>query len=190
MDSSCNPVPQDQITYTVQSERPWLLENGDKTPDDHLKTLTPSWGADTWEQYLTWVEAPRSESLISPRRYDHICEESKESIFEFAQGNADDELKNRVGHYVANLTDQQREVVRMIFWENRSERSIAHHLGISQVSVHGLKRRALKKISNLAKGAIASRIVRGKISSLSAKAEDWNGKEVLVLAEGNFPKAG
>lgn len=190
MDSSCNPVQQDQMEYTVQTERPWLLENGDRTPDDHLKTLTPYWSAEIWESYLTWFETPRPESLIAPWRYDQICEESTESIFEFAQSNADDELKNRVAQYLAELTKQQRQVIEMIFWEGRSERFVAQSLGINHKSVHRLKLRALKKITHLLKGGPSSRLMRGEISPFSTETGDANGKQVLVLAEGTLPKAG
>lgn len=187
---SLRPLQEEQITYTVQPEQPWLLTNGDKTQDHHLMTLTPSWSAEIWERYLTWFETPRSESLISSRRYDQICEESAESIFEFAQSNAEDELKNRVAQYLAELTGQQRQVIELIFWEGRSERFVAHQLGIKQQAVNRLKRRALKKISHLAKGGVSSRIMRGEISLLHAETGDTNGKKVFVLAEGNFPKAG
>lgn len=190
MDSSCNQAPQGQTEYNVQPDQPWLLADGKITPDEHLKTLTPSWSAETWERYLTWFETPRSESLLTPWRYDQICEESTESIFEFAQSNADDDLKNRVESYLRFLTGQQRQVVEMIFWEGRSERYVAQQLGINHKSVHRLKLRALKKITQLLKGGPSSRLMRREISLLSTETGDTNGKEVLDLAEGALPQAG
>lgn len=188
MDSSCNQIQPDQII--VQPQRPWLQMDGKVTPDEYLKTLTPGWSTETWDRYLTWFEGQGSESLISPWRYDKVCEESTESIFEFAQSNADDELRNRVAQFLAELTEQQRQVIEMIFWHGRSERYVARELGIKQVSVHGLKKRALNKISGLLKGAITSPFVRGEISPLFAETREVNGKEVLDLALGDLPKAG
>lgn len=190
MDSSCNQAPRGQTENIVQPERPWLLADGKITPDEHLKTLTPFWSVETWERYLAWYETPRSESLIPSWKYDQICEESTESIFEFAQSNADDDLKNRVESYLGLLTGQQRQVVEMIFWEGRSERFVAQQLGINHKSVHRLKLRALKKITHLLKGGPSSRLMRGEISLLSTETGETNGKKVFGLADGTLPQAG
>lgn len=188
MDSTCTLVQQDQIV--VQPEQPWLTANGLPTPDEHLKRLAPSWSPETWERYLSWYETPRAESLVTSRKYDQICEEAAESVFANIQSSADDDLKIQVSGYLAGLTGQQRRVIELTFWEGRSERFVARELGISQVSVHGLKKRALNKISGLIKGAITSRTMRGEISPFSTDAGEVNDKKVLDLAIGNLPKAG
>lgn len=190
MDSSCNQIPLGQTEYTVQPERPWLLSDGKTTPDEHLKALTPFWSAEMWDRYLAWYETPRPESLIPPWRYDQICEENTQSIFDLAQSNAEAELKNRVESHLAQLTGQQRQVVEMIFWEGRSERYVAQQLGINQKSVHRMKLRALKKITHLLKGGLSSRVMRGEISHLSKGMGGVNGTEVLDLAEETLPQAG
>lgn len=174
----------------IDTENPWLQMNGKLTPDEYLKRLTPSWDAETWERYLAWYETPRAESLVSPRKYDQICEEATDSIFVNAQSNADDDLKNRVSVYLAGLTEQQRQVIDMIFWHGRSERFVARALGINQKSVHRLKFRALKKIGHLLKGGLTSRIMRGEISPFSTETGEVNGKKVLGLPLGDLPKAG
>jgi RNA polymerase sigma factor (sigma-70 family) len=190
MDSSRTQLQEEQPTLHVQPEQPWLLTNGNATPEKYLRELTPNWDTETWERYLAWYEAPRSESLLPPRRYDQICEEATESIFVRAQSHADGDLRSRIGKYLATLTGQQRQVTELIFWHGRSERYVADKLGISQQSVHRLKQRSLKRIKHLLKEGVASRIMRGEVSSLSSETGDVNGKKVLDLAFGVFPQAG
>lgn len=170
--------------------RPWLDSRGLLLTDDDLRCVSRSWCAETWERYLAWYEAPRAESLVTSRKYEKVCEESAESIFVSAQSNADDDLKGRVSTYLAGLTEQQRRVIELTFWAGRSERYVARELGISQASVHGLKKRAISKISGLLKGAISSRIMRGEVSPFSAETGEVNGKKVLDLVFGDIPKAG
>lgn len=188
MDSSCTMLQAEQ--FVVQPEQPWLLANGKATPEKHLRELSSSWDANTWERYLAWYETPRSESLLPPRRYDQVCEVTTETIFARAQSSAGVGLKRRVDKYLASLTGQQREVVQLIFWHGRSERYVAEKLGISQQSVHRLKQRSLKRIKHLLKEGVASRIVSGEISSLITETGEVNGEKVLDLAFGSLPQAG
>lgn len=143
-------------------KRPWLTSAGLEISREQLRKISESWDQETWEQYLTWYETPRSESLHPQRRYDQLCETSTESIFILAQSNSDNDLKKRVSTYLAVLTQQQRQVIEMIFWEGRSERHVARDLGINHKSVHRIKFRALKKISSLIKEGPSSRTMRGK----------------------------
>lgn len=170
--------------------RSWLDSRGLPLTDDELRSVSRSWCAETWERYLAWYETPRAESLVTSRKYEKVCEESTESIFVNAQSNADDDLKGRISTYLEGLTEQQRRVIELTFWAGRSERYVARELGISQVSVHGLKKRALTKISGLLKGAISSRIMRREVFPLSAETGEVNGKKVLDLVFGDVPKAG
>jgi len=45
---------------------------------------------------------------------------------------------------MAKLSDQQRDVIRLRFFENRSQREVAAELGVSQMSVSRAERRALE----------------------------------------------
>ena len=180
-------ITDDQIQIIVQPEQPWLLLNGNSTPDEHLKTLTPAWNQATWEKYLDWYDVPRPESLVRPKTYRKICEATEESLFVNAQSNADDELKARVSSFLSKLTDQQKVVINLIFWEGRSEREVAELLKINHKSVHRLKVRALKKIRGLLVGGPASRIMKGKVNFAPVTTGVENG--VIDLAKGNIPKA-
>lgn len=183
------PAQAIEQMLVVKPEAPWLLENEKVTPEAHLRTLTPYWNADTWEKYLTWFESQegqRAESLVPPRRYVEMCESQQESIFVFAQSNADDDLRARVGEYLTTLTDLQRRVIEMIFWDGRSTRYVAQALGIRHQSVSRLKVRAINKIRDLLQGGATSRIMKGESSPF----QKGGSNEVrLQLAHGSLPEA-
>lgn len=189
MDSSKIPAQANEQMLIVKPEAPWLLESGKATPEQHLRTLTPYWNAETWEKYLTWFESQegqRAESLVYPRTYTELCESQEETIFAYAQSNADDDLRALVNEYLISLTEQQRRVIELIFWDGRSTRYVAQAIGISHQSVLRLKVRALNKIRELLKGGASSRIMRGENSPI----QKGGGNEVrLQLAHGSLPEA-
>jgi RNA polymerase sigma factor (sigma-70 family) len=190
MGSQKNTVQVTEQEITVQLNSPWLQINGKHTPEDHLKILTSSWDTNTWEHYLKWFEdqnGQRAESILPLRQYDGACETQRESIFVYGQSSADDELKQTISKYLMKLTERQRRVIELIFWEGRSERFVAKTLSISQPSVQRLRKRALNKIKGLLKGGVSSRIMGGEFSPL-AKGEP-SEKADLSLAKGNLPKA-
>lgn len=50
---------------------------------------------------------------------------------------------------IKQLTLPQQELLQMIFWDKFTEREIASALGISQIAVHGRKKRILRKLKKL-----------------------------------------
>lgn len=191
MDSvNTSALNNEQQLIIVHVEAPWLQMNGQPTPEDHLKILTPQWSPEIWERYLSWFEnqtGQRSESLVLPKKYDQICEAQEESIFVFSQGNADDDLRGLVSEYLKTLTHLQRRVIEMIFWDGRSTRNVAQELGIRHQSVAKLKKRALNKIKDLLREGATSRIMRGETSLIVKGGTD---EENLLLAESYLAEAG
>lgn len=193
MDTNTTPAQAiEQQPIIVQAEAPWFQQNGKHTPEEHLKTLTPKWSAETWEKYLNWFEnqdGTRSESIVDTKRYDKICESEEVSIFAtYSQTSADDELKAIISRFLLRLTPQQRRVIEMIFWEGRSERFVAEQLSINQKSVHRLKNRAMSKIKQLLKGGLSSRIMKGENSPIMN--EGGTDAENLSLAKSLMAEAG
>lgn len=169
MDSVNKPAhATEQTPIIVQPDAPWYQVDGKITPDAHLKMLTPSWDTKTWEKYLSWldkIESRTNETLLHPRKYDELCDETKESIFVNAESGADDDLRKFVAKYLMRLTPQQRRVLELIFWEGQSERDVAELLGIKQQSVHDVKKRAFNKIRGLIEGHCRLPYMRGLNSS-------------------------
>ncbi len=190
MDSNQNSAQVIEQIVIVNPEAPWLLENGKITPEAHLRSLTPGWNAETWEKYLSWFqsqEGQRAESLVSVRRYIELSESKQESVFDFSQSAADDDLRALVSQYLSTLTEQQQRVIEMIFWDGRSERFVANALAINQKSVHRLKIRAVNKIKVLLKGGLTSRIMKGENSPITKGGTDERNHR---LADSDLAEAG
>lgn len=191
MDSINTPVQiTEQQPIIFQPDAPWLLMDGKYTPDEHLKTLTPSRDMQTWEKYVSWLEKnePRTdETLLPPKKYDELCDQTEESIFVNAESGADNDLRNFVAKYLMHLTPQQRRVLELIFWEGQSERDVADLLGVKQQSVHDAKKRAFKKIRGLIEGHCRLPYMRGLISS---HVQGGTHERTHWLAEVDLDKAG
>lgn len=191
MDSINTPAQfNEQEPIIVQPDAPWYLMNGKITPDEHLKNLTPSWDAGTWEQYLSWLDTNDHrtvETLLLPRKYDELCDKTEEPIFVNAESGACDDLRNLVAGYLTKLTLQQRRVLEMIFWEGRSERYVATKLSINPTTVHRLKKRAFNKIKQLLQGGQRLPYMRGLNSSQVQGGAD---EGTHCLAEVDLAEAG
>lgn len=191
MDSINTPAQiTEQEPIIVRPDAPWYLVDGKHTPDEHLKTLTLSWDIQTWGKYLSWLDANElqtSETLLHPRKYDELCDETEESIFVNAESGADDDLRSLVARYLMHLTPQQRRVLEMIFWEGRSERFVADALGIKQPTVNAIKKRAFNKIRSLIEGGYRLPYMRGLNSS---RVQGGTDEGIHWLAEVDLAEAG
>jgi RNA polymerase sigma factor (sigma-70 family) len=181
-------IDSDQIKIMVQPEQPWLLLNGKHTPENQLKKLTPFWDTATWDRYLIWFETPRAESLLTPGKYIKACEEDEESIFVNAQSDADAKLRAEVNELLESLTQLESKVIRLIFWDGRSERFVANHLKLSRSTIKDAKKRALKRIKLILKTHTpSSRNMKGKVEFASLTTGVSNG--ATDLAKGEIRKA-
>ena len=191
MDSIKMPAQaNEQNNIIVQPDAPWYQLNGDATPDEHLKMLTPSWDAKTWEKYLSWIDShdpQTTETLLPPKKYDELCDQTEESIFVNAESGADNDLRSFVAKYLMQLTPQQRRVLEMIFWEGRSEREAARSMSLNPSTVHRLKKRAFNKIKGLIKGGQHLPYMRGLISS---QVQGGTDEGTHQLAKGYIAEAG
>jgi DNA-binding CsgD family transcriptional regulator len=132
-------------TVAIHPEMPWLDIHGRALPDDVLKIESKSWSEKTWAEYLKTIETPMSESLIS--NFIHQLDQQTESLFDRAQIRTDLLLVEHVRRGLNSLTAKQRSIVRMVFWENKSEREIASEFRTSRSTVKVQKKRSLLKLS-------------------------------------------
>ncbi|MBY0314555.1 MAG: sigma-70 family RNA polymerase sigma factor [Bdellovibrionales bacterium] len=117
-----------------------------------------------------------------------MAEKMEHTCFEFSQTDADDETKDKITQLFRQLSPQQQKILKMIFWEGRSERFIAQNLRVSRYTIKTLKKRSLKKLSALLKQVSPiSPLMRGKEYSLKQGGD--NDKGVLSLAKRHLPKA-
>ena len=114
-----------------------------------MKKISKSWSQATWEAYLDSLETKQQESLLDePGDIENLSEEEYKDFWMLI--DKEEEEKERLNRLVRasldELTHKERKVIRKMFWEDKSERTIASEMGISQVAVTKLKSKAFKKI--------------------------------------------
>ena len=174
------PVPLNQ-------DKPWLDQKGHALSDVELKLISKDWTQEIWEKYLDSIDVTLSDRQIGIQKYDVLAESMPHTCFEFSQTDADDETKDKIAKVLLKLSPQQQKIIKMIFWEGRSERFIANELRVSRYTIKTLKKRSLRKLAELLKQVSPiSPLVRGK---KSLKQGGDNDKGDYSLAKGALPKA-
>ncbi len=194
MDSTTNAQAIEQtITCSAalvpkNQDKPWLDCKGHVISDEELKAISKDWDQLIWEKYLESLDVTLSDRQPRPCDYDEMAEKMEHTCFEFSQTDADDETKDKITQLFRQLSPQQQKILKMIFWEGRSERFIAQNLRVSRYTIKTLKKRSLKKLSALLKQVSPiSPLMRGKEYSLKQGGD--NDKGVLSLAKRHLPKA-
>ena len=89
-------------------------------------------------------------TLLPPVSLDALPPEGERSIADTLgaeeQGFLDFENSDLLRRSMASLTDKQREVIELRFFENLSQREVAQRLGVSQMSVSRAERSALDRL--------------------------------------------
>lgn len=157
----------------IKKKAPWLTNEGKEISTRKLKRIARHWGPRTWGQYLDWYETPRQESLVASGFYKKKCELQTESIFEQFAQSASDANRETCESMLNKLAPADAQVLRLAYFEGRTQRQIAATLDLSQPGVYQAKKRALeqlRKVEGKAK-VITRRYMKGKISS-SSQEED------------------
>ncbi|MEK6624854.1 MAG: sigma-70 family RNA polymerase sigma factor, partial [Bdellovibrionota bacterium] len=116
------------------------------------------WDQKTWEEYLSWFEFQLREVQVSPKVYDQMTDNLEESIFALTSSSENSQVIANFKQFLAALTPKQKIVIEMIYWQNKSEREIANHLGVSRPAIQNIKKRALAQIELMIKndGGVSS----------------------------------
>ena len=117
--------------------------------DKELKKLSRNWTPEEWENYLREnVDVSLKETQVSTKRYNKACESMTESIFENigSQEESKRSLKDKIRPAMKLLSSRERQVVRYLFWHNKTREETAKALGIGLGNIHNLRKRALEKI--------------------------------------------
>ena len=128
----------------IHPEMPWKDINGEDLSDENLRTASQNWSQSAWEAYLRNSETPLSESLLTQLLDFEITDSSQSEFFERSEQCAPNALKSGVKLYLDQLTPRQRQILRLTFWDNKSEREIAADLKISRSTVKEIKKRVLR----------------------------------------------
>lgn len=152
--------------------KPWTDERGRMLSEVDLKIRSRKWTPDIWESYLQTLEGKQSGRKYSSEIYDDYCGELVESIFSVVTNESDALTRNTIEEAIQKLSHRQAEVLRLIFWEGKSQNRIAKDWGVQQSSVFNLKQRALERLrKSLEKmqGAVNSRLMKGEENSSLAE---------------------
>ena len=130
----------------TQLRKPWLDQNGLPLSDSKLKLASKRWDQKTWEEYLSWFECPLTELLLPASSYNELASRMEESCFSLSTSDERDNIKVCTDELLAELTPKQITVIKMIYWQGKSEREISKHLGISRSTTKVMKKSALARI--------------------------------------------
>ncbi|MBL6988694.1 MAG: hypothetical protein ISR65_02915 [Bacteriovoracaceae bacterium] len=127
---------------------PWVDNKGNILPRERLMEISKGWSAITWEQYLQTLEVQREEQLLKyPKNIERIkgdCLLNSCATGEELTEIADPEETLRFA--LKKLSLSEIEVIKKIYWEERSEACAAEELGLSRSSIRSLKKRACSKL--------------------------------------------
>ena len=100
----------------------------------------------SWDSVFN-EDNPEMEQFLEDHSQDifEILEERQKDLYREAQKEQRRALVENALHC---LTPLQREVIDLIFYENKSEREISKILGISHQSVHERRDKAIKRLKN------------------------------------------
>lgn len=114
-----------------------------KAPPTIFVNTTHNWGPKDWEQYLQKIDFPLRESLLPQHVWTKKISNQFDTIFSESQVTAPEDISESVQQCLNKLTKRQTEVLRLIYWENKSERETALILKISRSSVRTIHKRSL-----------------------------------------------
>lgn len=189
MDSLVTGVNSTEIQNLNPQAMPWLNSKGQMLSDKKLKTISRQWDQETWEKYLNYFDGTLSEQQFHPNAYDEMSEKMEKSCWELTQSDADRDSKSLVNSLFKELSTHQRKILKMIFWDGRSERFVARELKLSRSTVKVIKRRALKRLNALLRSEVSpiSPLMRGKDFSNATGSKNAKSK---TASENQLPKVG
>ncbi len=151
----------------TKRQKPWVDFNGDELGTDQIRELSRSWDAETWEAYLTWREDERHESLVTPSKYDELVDAQTESIFAQVHGSIPDVDREICEELLNTLSVRDAEILRLIYFEGKTERQIASVLNLSRAAIQKIKKQALQSLRIRAGAKVRTRrIMRGQVVEL------------------------
>ena len=151
-----------------KNQRPWLTSTGIEVPATDLKAISKTWSNETWEAYLKWFTSARVEARVSPEEFDDFADRETETVFETFCASSSSTDRLACEKILSTLPHAEAHVLRLIFFEGKTEREIAIAINRSQPAVHQIKRRAFSRIRRGLYGdeVITRPLLRGECSDV------------------------
>lgn len=170
-------------------KKPWLDRKGCERPVEELKRISLSWNKKTWESYLQWKESPQNEVILqNPLSVEDLSVgDFTGMLFGFSEQSDYPVLGRIVVQQTINkLTQRQKKIIKMRFWEGKNICEISRELGVSRRSIRVSMDQGLSKMKKI----IESGEIIDKIQSISPLFADMREKPELLpsILRGNTTK--
>ena len=159
--------------FQETKSKPWLDNKGQLVRDNELKLISRNWCEETWEDYLSYIETPRTESILNYDYYHNLSE----VLHLYDDSDAPSPVDTKLLRALENLTEKQKEILFLTFWEGFSTRRIALRMNISCAAVQKTKDRALNSLKGQIEGVNALRIMKGMNSKPFMKRGEAHGHQ-------------
>lgn len=140
----------------TKNQKPWLDQRGRSLTIEQLKEISKSWTEKTWSKYLDSLDGSvEGLQLGSSRKLKIKSEYLVKSIFdEYAQVNEPVAIQNKIQAMLSILTERQRKVIELTFFDGLSFEEAAAEMSLSKAVVYRHQLSALKKLrsANLVTG--------------------------------------
>ncbi|NRA63411.1 MAG: sigma-70 family RNA polymerase sigma factor [Pseudobacteriovorax sp.] len=141
------------------NDKPWLNEDGSEKTQAELKEIVKTWGADTWADYIAYLdenEPKLQEFFLHENQIKDISEgiQQVESVFARLKTRGEDGFSKLVRSAVEQLPPRQRQVIKSKYYENLTYKKIGEKLGIATPSVQTHHDRAIAKLKEKLEGIL------------------------------------
>ena len=135
------------VQNCLYDSKPWIGKDGAKLSDNDIRKISVNWTPATWELYLlTTVDCDmsRNETLLDDYDY-RLNEEFTEDIWT-KESSVPEYVHNRIHSAIRSLTEQQRIVIRGVYFLGMPHHVIAKKLKIQRATVTQTNTISLNKI--------------------------------------------
>jgi RNA polymerase sigma factor (sigma-70 family) len=131
----------------ANENKPWLDHRGHHRCIDDLIEMSASWNFKDWEKYLKSLEGGREGKSLRSRTFRKISEHQTKSVFDlYAEKSSPTALQKFIEAALEVLSDKQRDVIRLTFFEGLSLDQAAECLNLGKSTVFEHQKSALKKL--------------------------------------------
>lgn len=118
---------------------------------EQIKEESKSWSVSDWEKYLKTLEVAEREGMVSLN--DEMDFSESQSFAEMICTNSiADEfplIYQKFGFLLDKLYPREKQVITMIYWENKTKLEISKELRIVKSAVSNAHKRGLKRLQTL-----------------------------------------
>ena len=142
--------PQPKVIRERNPMPPWQNEDGSFKSDREISQLGKRWSTKEWDTYLKNFETQITENPIDPNNIQYCTNDTIASFFmTVTESDQHPALSQAARICINSLPSKQKQIVRMIFWENMTQTEAAKKLGISRSAVQTSLRRAKDSLKNM-----------------------------------------